>query len=117
VSDFLNPAWIEERNAQLATRGSAFSETIRVSFIVTDAPASGHGAVTLTCDAQGARLDLGDHLMADVLITMNADSAAQLASGSMTAARAIELGLLKVRGDGNVLARIAPDRSATLGAA
>jgi len=117
VSDFLNPAWIEERNARLATRGSAFPETIRVSFILTDAPSSGHSAVTLTCDAQGARLELGDHLMADVLITLASDTASQLATGSMTAARAIELGLLKVRGDGNVLPTIAPLLSATLGTA
>ena len=116
MSDFLNPAWIEERNARLAARGSTFSEAVRVSFIITDAPASGHSAVTLTCDSQGARLELGDHLMADALITMSADTAAQLASGSLTAARAIELGRLKVRGDGNVLPTIAPLLSATLGA-
>ena len=35
---------------------------------------------------------------------------------SLTAARAIELGRLKVRGDGNVLPTIAPLLSATLGA-
>jgi putative sterol carrier protein len=54
--------------------------------------------------------------MADALITMSADTASQLASGSLTAARAIELGRLKVRGDGNVLPTIAPLLSATLGA-
>ena len=117
MSDFLNPAWIEERNARLAARGSTFSETVRVSFIITDAPSSGHSAVTLTCSPDGARLDLGDHLMADVLITMSADTSSQLAAGTMTAARAIELGLLKVRGDGNVLPTIAPLLSATLGTA
>lgn len=55
--------------------------------------------------------------MADVLITLASDTASQLATGSMTAARAIELGLLKVRGDGNVLPTIAPLLSATLGTA
>jgi hypothetical protein len=116
VAEFLNPAWIEERNARLATRGSSCNDTIRVSFIITDAPSSGHHAVTLTCDTDGARLELGDHLLADALITVSDATVTDLAAGNLTAAAAIEKGLLKVRGDGNVIPTIAPLLVAALGA-
>ena len=102
MSDFLTSEWFEETNAVLAAGGPGpvlDAEPLRVVFQLEGEPSTLPHAFTLTLDAQGARVDPGDHLAAHTMLRLSYEDARRVTRGELDGATALREGRLKVRGD------------------
>lgn len=102
MSEFLSSEWFDETNVRLQRAGALsadIDETIRVVFELADEPASAPHAFTLSLGAEGARLELGDHLAARTVVRLRYADAKAIATGSLDGANALREGRLKIRGD------------------
>jgi len=102
---FLTTEWFEELNRRFATalEPPKVTSTTRVVFDLLGANAEGPHALTFTIDPDGARVEPGDHLAADIIVALSVADAQRLASGDLNGGRALREGRVKVRGDVNAL--------------
>ena len=106
MTDFASPAWFATANDRLTRAGAVpleGNDAQRIVLEFLDAPASGPHALTLTLDESGARLEAGDHLMADAMLRLAWDDAVALTTGTFDSATALRNGRIKVRGDLSVV--------------
>jgi hypothetical protein len=105
VADFLSTGWFQGLNEILEGASpppfEPGAETVRVVIEFTDAPNDAPHAITFSVDAEGARVDPGDHLAADAIVQLSFADAAALTSGEIDSASALRDGRIKVRGDIN----------------
>jgi hypothetical protein len=107
VADFLSTEWFEGLNDSLARAErppfESDAATVRVVIEFPDAPSNGPHAITFSIDAQGARVEPGDHLAADAIVQLAFADAAALTGGDIDSASALRDGRVKVRGDINAI--------------
>jgi hypothetical protein len=107
VANFLSTEWFEELNETLANaepvRVESDAPTVRVVIELPDAPSNGPHALTFSIDADGARVEAGDHLAADAIVQLSFADGAALTGGDIDSASALRDGRVKVRGDINAL--------------
>jgi hypothetical protein len=111
MSTFLSDQWFEELNARLAASPPAplpqGASTCLVVFDFEDSPPALAHAITLTITDEGARLAPGDIRDADVVLRLAYHDGAALTSGQLDSAAALRDGLIKVRGNVNLLVPLA----------
>lgn len=100
MADFLSLEWFEAANASLAAAGAPpVAADVVVVLDLSDAPASGPHAITLTLSPAGATLAPGDHLGADAVLRLAHADAAALVAGELDSAGALRAGRVKAAGD------------------
>lgn len=106
--EFLTPewfTWINRRLANAAIQEALLEDgtVVRVVFELDDGPTSLPHAVTLTITQAGIALSVGDHLSADLVVTLAFSDAQRISGGELEGAQALREGRLKVRGDVNAI--------------
>jgi putative sterol carrier protein len=103
VAAFLSDEWFSGLGETLKSAGppprDEGTEDVRIVFELTDGPSSLPHAVTFAVKNDGVTVEPGDHLAADAVIRISYDDASALASGTLTSAKAVRDGRLKIRGD------------------
>lgn len=102
-------------NSTLAATPFDGERTLIVVLDIVDAPARGPHALTLTLTSAGSRVDVGDHVGADVLISLAYNDAGAVVSGNSDSASLLRQGRVKVRGDVNALVDATAALQAILG--
>jgi hypothetical protein len=107
VADFLSTEWFRELNESLAEAEPVpvanDAPTVRVVIEFPDAPNNRPHAITFAIDAEGARVESGDHLAADAIVRLSYADASALTGGDIDSASALRDGRVKVRGDINAI--------------
>jgi putative sterol carrier protein len=108
VDDFLTPGWFDAANHRLRdvsvdVEALGGRESVRVVLEIVDGPAELPHALTFSVNATGVEVGVGDHLAADVVVTVAYDDARALTEGRFDSSSALREGKLKVRGDVNAI--------------
>jgi putative sterol carrier protein len=107
VADFLSAEWLAALNDTLRAAPPAPRESpasvFRVVFEFSDTPSSSPHALTFIINADGASVELGDHLAANTVVRLSFKDAEALTAGTLDSASALREGRLKVRGDVHAL--------------
>ena len=110
MAAFLSEEWFEQLNAVLRDAGPVPLDSTRTAFRVvvelTDAPATGPGALTLTLARSGASAHAGGDGDADAAIRLSFVDAAALTAGALDSASALREGRVKLRGDLNAITSV-----------
>jgi SCP-2 sterol transfer family len=108
VAEFLSLEWFEAANASLgAVPAPPVESAVVVVLDLSDAPAAGPHALTLTLAPGGATLAPGDHLGADAVVRLAYADAAALVAGDLDSASALRDGRVKVAGDLSAVVELA----------
>lgn len=103
MSTFLSEEWFSALSETLKNAGPAplddAGEGLRLSFELTDGPASLPHALTFAVDPEGVSVSAGENPSADAIIRISYQDAQALAEGTLTSANAVRDGRLKIRGD------------------
>jgi putative sterol carrier protein len=103
VSAFLSEEWFAGLGESLKNAGPPpFDDgavDVRIVFELSDAPASLPHALTFNVTRDEVTVQIGDHLAADAVIRISYEDASRLANGTLTSAKAVRDGRLKIRGD------------------